>query len=183
VARVSQVIVLAEDEPHQRFIYRYLQQLSYSLRDLRFEPLPSGRGSGEAWVRTRYAPAVKAYRARAARARTSLVVAIDADIGDLARRARQLEESLAAERLSPRTGEERIIHLIPKRNIETWILNLNGNPVDEETDFGRASGIEDKITTAARSFFEWTRINALIPPYCVPSLRSAVPEIRRLEYE
>jgi hypothetical protein len=102
-------------------------------------------------VRTRYAPAVKAYRARAARAQTSLVVAIDADTEDVARRTRQLEDSLAAEELSSRSNTERIVHLIPKRNIETWILNLNGNPVDEETDFRRAPGIESQIGSAAQT--------------------------------
>ena len=85
MARVSQVIVLAEDERQQRLIRSYLQQLNYTPHDVRLESLPSGRGSGEAWVRSRYAPDVKAYRARAARAQTSLVVAIDADTGDVAR--------------------------------------------------------------------------------------------------
>jgi hypothetical protein len=134
-------------------------------------------------VRARYAPAVKAYRARAAKAQTSLVVAIDADIGDVARRARQLGESLDAEGLSARTDQARIVHLIPRRNIETWILNLNGNMVDEETDFRRAPGVDNQIESAANTLFEWTRPNALVPPFCVASLRAAIPEIRRLELE
>ncbi len=79
MARVSQVIVLVEDERQQRFVRSYLQQLNFTPHDIRLEPLSSGRGSGEAWVRMQYAPAVKAYRARSARAQTSLVVAIDAD--------------------------------------------------------------------------------------------------------
>jgi hypothetical protein len=182
VARVSQVIVLAEDERQQRFVRYYLRKLSYTAHDIRLEPLSSGRGSGEAWVRTRYPPAVEAYRARSGRAQTSLVVAIDADTRDITRRARQLEESLASEGRSPRAPEERIAHLIPRRNIETWILNLNGNPVDEETDFHHAPGVDDLIDSAAQTLFEWTRPNAAIPAFCVPSLRFAIPEIRRLEH-
>jgi hypothetical protein len=150
VARVSQVIVLVEDERHQRFVRAYLQQLSFTPHDIRLEPLPSGRGSGEAWVRTRYASAVRAYRARAARAQTALVVAIDADTGEGARRARQLEESLGAE---------------------------------GETDFRHAAGVEDQIATAAETLFEWVRLNAVIPQHCLPSLRAAIPELRRLETE
>jgi hypothetical protein len=126
---------------------------------------------------------VKAYRVREAKARSSLVVAIDADTGDLSRRSRQLRESLDAERLPARTERERIVHLVPKRNIETWILNLNGGQVDEETDFRRAPGIDDQIANAASTFFDWSRPNAAVPDHCVPSLRAAIPEIRRLEVE
>jgi hypothetical protein len=134
-------------------------------------------------VRTQYAQAVKAYRARAARAQTSLVVAIDEDTADVAQRARQLGESLASEELSPRTSTERIVHLMPRRNIETWILNLNGHRVDEATDFSRDAEVEDLIVPAANTLFQWTRPNAVLPPHCVPSLRSAIDEIRRLEYD
>ena len=182
MARISQVVVLVEDERHQRLIYRYLQRLNYSSRDIRFEPLPSGRGCGEQWVRERYANAVRAYRARSAQANTALIVAIDADTGDTNRRVRQLVSALSGLALMPRTAEEKIVHLIPKRNIETWILNLNGNEVDEETDF-RTRRLDDVIVPAAHTFFEWARPNAVIPEHCVPSLRAAIPEIRRLERE
>jgi len=181
VARISQVVVLAEDERHQRLIYRYLQRLNYSLRDIRFEPLPSGRGCGEQWVRERYANSVRAYRARSAHANTALIVAIDADTGNLFRRMRQLENSLSGGELPPRSTEERIVHLIPRRNIETWILNLNGSPVDEETDFRHAPGIDGQVVTAALALYLWARPGAVIPQHSVPSLRRAIPEIRRLE--
>jgi hypothetical protein len=108
------------------------------------------------------------------------VVAIDADAGDVARRTRQFEESLIAERMSLRAVGERIVHLIPKRNIETWILNLNGHLVDEETDYSRQAGVDDLIAPAAQTLYEWTRPNAVIPPHCVPSLRLAAGELRRI---
>ena len=132
-------------------------------------------------MRMRYALDLRAYRARAARAQSLLVVAIDADAGDVARRSRQLEDSLVAEGLSPRTRAEKIIHLIPKRNVETWILNLNGHPVDEETDYSRHPDVEGLILPAAQTLYDWTRPNAVIPPHCVPSLRLAIDELRRLE--
>ncbi len=179
MARVSQIIVLAEDKRHQRLIYRYLDRLKLQ-SVTRFEPLPSGRGCGEQWVRERYADSVRAFRKR--HADTALIVIIDADTGDLNRRTRQFESALSGAELSARTAEEKIVHLIPKRNIETWILNLNGQPVDEETDFRHGSGIDDLIDSAAHTFFEWTRPNAAILEFCVYSLRLAIPEIRRLEY-
>jgi hypothetical protein len=107
---------------------------------------------------------------------------IDADAGDVSRRFRQLRDGLTQEGLERRSPEERIVHLIPRRNIETWILNLNDNPVDEETDFHHAPGVDDLIDSAAQTLFEWTRPNAVIPSFCLPSLRFAIPEIRRLEY-
>jgi hypothetical protein len=174
--------VLVEDQNQQRFVLRYLKRLGYKPKDIRFEPLTSG-GSGEQWVRTRYALNVQAYRARSAKAESSLVVAIDADTDEVARRTRQLEETLAAEGLSPRTDREKIVHLIPRRNIETWILNLNGERVDEETDYRHRPGVEDQFAAAAATFFDWTRPNALVPPFGVASLRAAIPEIKRLEYE
>jgi hypothetical protein len=133
--RASQVIVLAEDERHQQFARRYLEQLGYSRREVRFEDLPAGRGCGEQWVRDRYAKAVLAYRWRSTRAQTALIVAIDSDRGDLNRRFRQLREALVSAAQEPRAERERIAHFIPKRNIETWILCLNGHDVDEETDY------------------------------------------------
>jgi hypothetical protein len=107
-------------------------------------------------------------------------VAIDADTGDIAHRTRQLEQSLAVDGLTPRAGGERIIHLIPRRNIETWILNLNGNEVDEETDY-RPQSLDDLIVHAARTLFEWTRPNSALPVHSTPSLRAAIQELRRLE--
>ena len=179
MSRVSQIIGLAEDERHQRFVRRYLYRLDLQ-RVTRFEPLPSGKGCGEKWVRERYAESVRGLRKR--HAHTVLIVVIDADTGDTNRRLRQLEGALSSKRMLPRSAEEKIIHLIPKRNIETWILNLNGNQADEETDFRHAPGIDERIEFAAQTFFEWTRPNAPIPAFCVPSLRIAIPEIGRLEY-
>ncbi len=179
MARVSHVIVLFEDARHRRLIYRYLKRLRLE-NAAHFEPPSSGRGCGEQWVRERYANSVRAFRAR--HAKTALIVAIDADTGDRNRRLRQLEHALSAAQLPPRTAEERIVHLIPKRNIETWILNLNGSVVDEETDFSR-EGVDEMVVSAANALFDWTRPNAVIPPHCVPSLRLGIEELKRLEYE
>ena len=181
MSRPSQVIVLAEDRRHQSFVRRYLRRLGHSEHDVRFEDLPSGRGCGEQWVRERYAKAVQDYRARSSRARTSLVVAIDADGGDRDRRLQQLQQTLNDAELPPRTDQERIAHVVPKRNIETWVLCLDGRLVDEGTDYRHEDGIEERISPAAQVFYTWTRPGAAIPDFCVPSLRATIPEVRRLE--
>jgi len=180
VARVSDVVVLAEDTRHQRFVRAYLKRFEDYRDNIRNLDLPSGRRCGEQWVRERYANEVRAYRSRSTRARTALIVAIDADAGDINRRLRQLRDALDNANLAPRTDQERIIHLIPRRNIETWVLNLNGTNVDEDTDYSHEPGINEQIVNAAIRFFDWSRPNAPPPP-CVPSLLSAITEVRRLE--
>lgn len=181
MGRASQIIVLAEDVRHQRFVYRYLKQLRYSDHDIRFEPLPSGRGCGEQWVRERYSSAVRAYRARSVRAKTALVVVIDADTDGPERRLRQFDAALLQADLPPRGPNESIAHLIPKRSIETWIVCLVGLPVDEYTDYRHESGIDLHIPSAAALLFSWARGNSQPPANCVPSLLSAIPEVRRLD--
>ncbi len=150
MSKPSQVIVLAEDRRHQRFVQKYMEQLGHSLHDLRFEGLPAGRGCGEQWVRERYAGAVAAYRARSSRAQTALVVAIDANGGDVPRRLRQLQEALGEAELFPRRDNEKIIHLIPRRNIETWILCLNGRTVNEDDDYTREQDIDGQFQRVGR---------------------------------
>ncbi len=171
--------MLAEDARHQSFVRQYLYRLDLKPRDIRFEDLPSGRGCGEQWVRERYARAVGAYRDRVARAKTWLVVAIDADTDTVERRTNQLSEGLAQAGFTSRIGHEAIVHLIPKRHIETWILCLTGEDVDEETDYHNRE-VDPLIKSAATAFFDWSRSNAEPLANCVASLRVAIPELRRL---
>jgi hypothetical protein len=143
--------------------------------------LPGGRGCGEQWVRDKYPKAVRSYRGRSARAETALIVAIDADTGDVEQRLRQLRKALDQAGIATRAEREAIIHLIPKRNVETWVLCLSGRQVDENTDYSGEGGIDELIKPAAIAFFDWSRPNAAPPALCVPSLLAAIPEVRRLE--
>ncbi|MFN0172726.1 MAG: hypothetical protein ACKV22_40620 [Bryobacteraceae bacterium] len=94
----------------------------------------------------------------------------------------QLAKSLADDGQEPRKEGERIVILIPKRSIETWILSLNGVVVDEGTYYKRQrNGLDDEIATAAAQLVGWSRRNAIVPEHCVPSLRIAIQEIRRLD--
>jgi hypothetical protein len=180
LTRASQVIVLGEDERHQHLIRRYLYRLGYSPHDIRFEPLPSGRGCGEQWVRNVYADAVRAYRSRSARAKSGLIVAIDADTGEVERRLRQFRVSLEQANVPARSEDKEIVHLVPKRNVETWVLCLTGRIVDEITDYSRTHELDRLISRAAVHLFEWSKERATVPPECVPSLLTALPELTRL---
>jgi hypothetical protein len=190
MSRRALVTILVEDQPQQRFAYRYLKRIGYLQHEIYSETLPKkGHGSGEQWVRLRYANIVEAHRRHAASPRTGVVVLIDADTGLVTRRTQQLEEELRKAGAQPRTPAERIAHLIPKRNIETWILCLNdrrpdGHPVNEDDDFkghAEARRLDELIPEAANLFFVWSRPNAQIPQHSVASIRVAIPEIRRLD--
>jgi hypothetical protein len=177
MAKASQVIVLAEDQRQPSFVRRFLHRLGYDNHHIRLSPLPA-RGSGEQWVREHYAQEVQANRARSASARTKLVVVIDADKAETAKRLEQLGEALAAAGISQRSGAEAIALFIPKRAIETWILCLNGENVDEETDYRKRSDLD--VRNAAHTFYAWTRPQAIVPPMCLPSLKIGIEESQRL---
>jgi len=128
----SKIYILAEDARQQLFVRRCLYRAGYERHVIDPEVLPKGTGgAGEQWVRLRYPAAVAKFRKRATKAKTALIVVIDADTDEVIRRDRQLKEALVNGRCQ---DDEAIVHLIPKRNIETWILHLNDKDVDEETD-------------------------------------------------
>jgi hypothetical protein len=157
-----------------------MERLGHSLHQLKFESLPSGRGCGEQWVRKHYATQVAAYRSRSSRAQTALIVAIDANGGDVERRLRQFQDALAKADLPPRSDGETIIHLIPRKNIETWVLCLNGIVVNEFDDYTRERDMDQQFQRAAATLFDWSRPNAVPALNCVPSLHAAISELRRL---
>ncbi len=174
----SKIFILAEDARQQLFVLRYLYKVGYKAHVIDREPIPRGTGgAGEHWVRQRYAAVLKKYRKRAAKARTAVIVVIDADTEDLSLRSRQLEETLKQSGAASRMKGEPILHLIPRRNIETWILHLSGEQVDEETDDHDRKNVGDLIPAAAAAFYEWT---AQAPAHYLPSLSVAIEETKRL---
>ena len=138
MSNLARVIVLAEDEQHQQFICHYLYRLPadaaggrrYEHHDIRRVIAPGGRGSAEQWVRRQYPAEVKEFRRRSRRLRLALIVVIDADTGQVDHRDRQLRQALQDAGLDVREADESIVHLIPRRNIETWILCLSGKQMD-----------------------------------------------------
>jgi len=112
-------------------------------------------------------------------------VAIDADTETVLHHHQQLAGCLTGANQNDRTPKESIVLLVPKRNIETWILCLSGkivdgSIVDETTDYKKASEIERQLRPAAVTLAEWSRPSARIPEYCVPSLRNGLTELKRI---
>lgn len=135
MSRRTQIVVLCEDNQHESFALRFLQLCGY--KSVRVEKSPKGRGSGEQWVRARYAREVGALRQAPYITGRALVVVVDEDTAVTEDRATTLAAALVAEKQSPRAPEERVIHVIPERNIETWLAYLRGETVDSTKEYAK----------------------------------------------
>jgi hypothetical protein len=174
------VVLLTEDKQQQVFTRRFLQGLGYDPRKLRVLPIPQGQGSGEQYVRERYASEVR--NLRSGQFQQALVVVLDADTGEVADRTRQLAAELNAAGLEPRADDERIVHLIPRRNIETWIAYLRGEQVNEKDKYQRLKRERD-CQPAVDRLVELYRSNQPLPVGCPSSLKTALEELHRLGQE
>jgi hypothetical protein len=180
LSKPSLVIVVLEDDRHQRLIYKYLKECGVNRYQIRIERSPSGEGSAESWVRKRLVKEVGEYRVRQPKAETRLIIIIDADTSRVADRLNQLDQALRESGKETVAVNERIARLVPKRNVETWVLCLNGQPVDEETDYKQTTNDwSELIPPAAKNLCEWTRSDSELPSHCVASLRSGVDELKR----
>jgi hypothetical protein len=173
------VILLGEDRRHLRFLTGLLRKLSYTNHQIRELPLPAAKGSGEQWVRKKYASEVTDFRTRSGGAATVLIVVIDADTGTVQRREQQFRDKLVAEGVRPLDPNELVVHLIPRRNLETWVTFLNGTPVTEEADY-KPSVTDEQVRPAADKFYQFTRPNVVLGPHTPPSLQHGVREAGRI---
>lgn len=125
--------LLCEDKLHQVFMRRLLKLLEFRVF---LVDLPGGNwGAAEQYVREKFPREVRWWRSRKNQGNLGLVAVIDADNYSVHGRKTQLNGQLDAEDMSVRQDDERIAILVPKRTIETWIASLQGQNVDEETDY------------------------------------------------
>ncbi|MBM5818086.1 MAG: hypothetical protein FJ083_16395 [Cyanobacteria bacterium K_Offshore_surface_m2_239] len=133
--RKVNLVLICEDRQHEAFVRRFLRELGWETRRLRVNQNPKGRGSGEQWVRTNYVQEVMNMRQRPHVA-MGLIVTIDQDTERL-NREHQLLQALTEAGQKTRCDQEKIAHIIPARNIETWLAYLSGKEVDETTVYPR----------------------------------------------
>lgn len=181
----SLVIVLVEDACHKMLIQRYLKKHGLNEHQIRIRVSPSGSGSAENWVRKEFVKEASECRRRQARAKTALITMIDADTWPVDYRLQQLDQALREDGKQPVDPDtERIARLVPKRNVETWVLCLNGQTVSEEIDYkGKSHDWSELIPPAATTLFQWTRSSAPLPVQCIESLRCGIGELKRLKYD
>lgn len=180
----SSVIVLGEDACHTRLVYRFLLHVGILRHQIRIETSPPGHGAGEQWVRESYVREVIACRRRtASKGKTALVVVLDADTQEVKERLRGLAQSLVDNK-QPSMDEksDSVAHLIPKRNVETWILSLNKISVDESQDYKGTRNKSDwskLIPEASRALYGLYKLDQAHNVVLIDSLRLGVQELRR----
>ena len=151
-------------------------------RRIRLRISPGGRGSGEQFVRRRYAEELLGYRERRYRIYTALLVLIDADQYGVEERLQHLRNAASAFNVDDRFAGERIAVFVPKRTVETWIRCLLGREVDEVADYSDDRELCGRQTKpAALVLFDWARRQESLPVHCPDSLRRAIrDEIPRI---
>ena len=127
----AQVIVLCEDKQQSVFVRRFLKRRTG--HRIAVVSAPTGKGSGEQFVRERYPQELRALRK--ATVNTVLVVMIDGDTTGAEKRVTQLHESCRQLGIPPRTPHDRVAITIPTRSIETWLRYLDGDTVSETTRY------------------------------------------------
>ena len=178
-SRNVSVVILCEDTQQEVFVRAWLE--SKGLEKRKFRVIKSiGGGSGEQFVRNRYPIEVKEVR-RVATHRpvgVSLATMIDADTYTVQERYDMLNDALVQARQIPRSDDEKIAILIPKRNIETWIHYLQGEYVSESEIYRKLEKPSDCKPIAAQ-FIE-SPLDSPIRTNAPESLQIALIEMGRI---
>ncbi len=166
------------------FVRRVLNGLGNQTRIVRVERSPQGKGSAKTWVTKNYIKEVKAHRSKVRhQANIGLVVGSDADNMTVRERREELDAALATAGFPRRQSEEKICLIIPKWNIETWLVHLSGSEVDENSDdYKNERSIKNvDYGTLAEKFIEryrsWKQGNAA--ETTPPSMIHAFEELKR----
>ena len=171
------IVLLCEDSQTDSFVRRFLKRRHFTARDIATLPLPAGTGSGEQWVRERYPSELRAIRGRQ---RAYLIVVTDADVQTTATRRARLNEECVQENVPVRTDDDPVVVAVPRRNIETWLAYLDGNEVDETTNYPPLQR-ERECRRHARRLYEMCHEQQALDEPAPPSLRETCEEYRKLQ--
>lgn len=132
----SEIIILCEDKLQKVFVQRFLKR-GWGIDNRRIRSMTNFSGSGEYYVRRNYPYQLTAYRDRSKKARTILIVVIDADAQTVEERHRELEACCMkpATPVEIRKTHESVMHVIPKRHIETWLAYLDDVNPNEDVSY------------------------------------------------
>jgi hypothetical protein len=167
------VVILAEDERHRMLLHRHLRKRGYTHHKIRICPWwPRFETPCLSFVKAEYPNQVQALRDKSHRVTAALLVVADADDKALAERLSEMDDLLDAAGKLRRQPDENIAVVVAKRNIETWMFFLEGNKVDEETDYkSRCRSLDNGATTLAFANLSWPR--QPMSEDCPPSLQHA----------
>lgn len=100
-------------------------------RHLRFKSSPLAKGSAEQFVREEFPKEIEAYRRNRNRVGCELVAMLDGDADGVDARFRALDEACNQASVSPRDNADHVAVFVPTWDIETWLVYLSGETVDE----------------------------------------------------
>ena len=130
----TDITILCEDRQQASFVRRFLMKRgSWTHRDLVFNVAPEAGGSAEQWVREQFPAELRAYRS--SHKRYALIVVIDADRREVLDRIKDFDNVCEKHDIAKKRLDERVLFVVPKRNIETWLLYLSGQDVDEDKEY------------------------------------------------
>lgn len=175
--RFVTVIVRCEDLQQRVFFYRLLREKGIHPRTIDIQHCPRGRGDAMQWVKSEHVREVAQLRKRAHLMRGVLTIA-DADNLAVKDRKSQLDAALVADGQKPRQLNEPIALVIPRRQIETWILFLRGEEVDEEQQCPHFTGKESGCAPEAKKFAQ--KCPGGMSKQDLPSLHDGCGELNRL---
>lgn len=177
------IVLICEDTLQENFVRHFLKQMGWQTRDFRVEKSPKGKGSGEQWVRLTFPKELKAYRSIKNYLATVLIAVVDADINEFSDRINWMKKVCEDEKLTFRASEETVAILLPKRNIETWICYLNGQPVDEDTDYKtqkEGKNYKPAVNKLAK-FCKSTGVREDAPPSLKQACKEYIERIKPIE--
>jgi hypothetical protein len=177
-----QVVILCEDLQQECFIRHLFRLRGYQKHQLRPEKPRPGCGSGEQFVREQF-PRELANCRRRRRSHPGtwlcLIVCMDADTQTVEDRVKSLRKACTDAGVPFRGEGEQVCFVVPKRNIETWLAYLRGEPVDEQAEYRKYACPSD-CQRDVEHLDEMCRQQKLkpVPP---PSLSHACEEFKRLQ--
>jgi len=169
---------LCEDDPQERLVRFYMHQCGLKTNPPYILPLNASRevhGGNVTWVIREFPRQLEACRKRhTTNANTLLIVVVDADHKEVEHRGAELVCD------PPVKAGDPLVVLIPRRHIETWIRSALGITVDETSDYKKPDPTKSDVRSAASTIHGWARATPKPISTCVPSLRMALPEWRKI---
>lgn len=176
--RVSETILLCEDDPQEQLVRYYLKECRLDTREPLFRSRNASRevaGGNVHWVLREFAKELKVCRKRhKSHAKTLLIVVVDADDFTVEERRRHLSAD------PPISEADPLVVLIPRRHIETWIHAAAGVDVDETTDYKTRGLTKSHVRAAARIIRGWAQGSPPPGATCPQSLLASLTEWRRI---
>ena len=176
--RKVSLVICCEDKQQECFARRFLKGLGWDYRQLFFRINSAGKGSGEQWVREKFAKELNIYHTK--QWTYAIIAIIDGDTKGVEGRITQFNNICREKRVPVRSNNDAVAIIVPTRNIETWIHYLNGETVDEETVYPKLK-FESECQSAVDNLVTMCKGNGLSQD-APPSLHSACEEYRSRIY-